>query len=52
MYDEDQAKKQEEVDKIDEQIYRGKLEEQSGGNRYVPKSGINIHTEVGTGGPR
>jgi len=45
LYEEDQRRKQEPVDKIDEAINRGSLEEGSGDNRYIPQ-GIRIHSNT------
>ena len=44
IYDEDQKAKQVEVDKVDEAINRGSLEEKPGENRYVP-DGIRMHSD-------
>jgi len=44
LYEEDQAAKQKKIDEIDNQIYRGKLEQAANDNRYLPGGGIR--TEV------
>jgi hypothetical protein len=44
MYDEDQAVKQQEVDKVDDQILRGKFE--SGKNTYMPSGGIKTEVKL------
>lgn len=36
FYEEDQRKKQEELDKVDEQIYQGKFTKAPGEHRYIP----------------
>jgi len=46
FYREDQAAKQSEIDKIDEQINRGKFTEKPGDNRYSPGGGIQIETKL------
>jgi hypothetical protein len=38
-YDEDQAAKQVELDKVDEQIYGGTFQEKPGDKRYIPRDG-------------
>ena len=43
-YDEDQALKQQEVDRVDEAIMAGTLESKAGDNRYIP-DGIKIHSD-------
>lgn len=43
MYEEDQRAKQREIDRVDEAILKGKLEERAGDNRYIPQ-GIKIHS--------
>lgn len=45
IYDEDQKVKQKEIDKVDEQIHRGKFMEKPGDNRYIPASGIKIESK-------
>ena len=42
FYDEDQATKQADINKVEEQIFSGKYDEKPGENRYVPKSGISV----------
>ena len=44
-YDEDQAEKQKEPDRVDEAIGKGQLEERPGDNRYIPDSGIKINAD-------
>jgi hypothetical protein len=44
LYEEDQALKQKEVDRTDERIYGGTLEQRPGDNRYIP-DGIKIHAD-------
>ncbi|MBW2003085.1 MAG: hypothetical protein JRI72_00510 [Deltaproteobacteria bacterium] len=46
LYDEDQAKKNRELDKIDEQIYGGKFQDRPENKRYVPSSGIRVETKL------
>jgi len=46
FFDEDQAVKQKEIDKVDQQINRGKLTEKAGDNRYSPGGGIQIETKL------
>ena len=46
MYDQDQAAKQAELDKIDEQIYSGRFKEGQNDNRYLPGSGIKTQTKL------
>ena len=46
FYDEDQAAKQREIDKVDAQINRGKFTEKPGDNRYSPGGGIQIETKL------
>ena len=46
LYDEDQKKKWDEIDKIDEQIHRGKFTEGAGENRYIPSTGIKIESKL------
>ncbi len=43
-YDEDQALKQKDVDRVDEAIMAGTLESKAGDNRYIP-DGIKIHSD-------
>ena len=44
LYDEDQAVKQKEVDKVDEAIMKGTLEAKPGDKRYIP-DGIKISSD-------
>lgn len=44
-YDEDQKLKQKEVDKVDQAIKKGTLEQKAGDNRYIPQ-GIKIHANT------
>jgi len=46
FYEEDQAAKQKEIDKVDQQINRGKFTEKAGDNRYSPGGGIKIETKL------
>jgi hypothetical protein len=41
-YDDDMARQQAEIDKTEEAMRRGKLEEKPGENRYIPAQGISI----------
>lgn len=41
-YEDDMARQQSEIDKTEEAMRRGKLEEKPGENRYVPAQGISI----------
>jgi hypothetical protein len=43
-YDQDQAAKQQEIDKVDDQISRGKFE--SGKNTYMPSGGIKTEVKL------
>ena len=50
FYNEDFARKQSALDEIDKSIYRGQLNQETGDNRYVPKSTpINIRVQRGPG---
>jgi hypothetical protein len=40
LYDQDQALKNEALDKIDEQIYQGEFKKSGNDNRYLPSGGI------------
>lgn len=42
LWEEDQALKQEVVNKVDEEIHRGSFQEKPGDRRYIPSSGIKI----------
>jgi hypothetical protein len=44
IFDEDQAAKQKEVDKVDEQIRKGSFQQGAGDNRYIPSTGIKIQS--------
>jgi hypothetical protein len=44
LYDADQALKHKELDKIDEQIYRGEFAKEKGEKRYLPGGGIQMKT--------
>jgi len=46
LYESDQKLKQEENDKIDREIRRGKFQEKPGDKRYVPSSGISIESKI------
>lgn len=46
LYDADRKLKDQELDKIDEQIYRGKLTEKPGDGRYIPSPGIRVETKL------
>ena len=46
IYDEDQKAKQKDVDRVDEQIKRGTMQQAQGDNRYVPSTGINITSDT------
>lgn len=50
FYEEDFALKQEGVDAIDEAIYRGRVNEDAGDKRYVPKDSIKIGVTRGRTG--
>jgi hypothetical protein len=45
IYDEDQKVKQKVVDRIDEQISAGSLQQGAGDNRYIPAMGIKISSD-------
>lgn len=45
LYDEDQKAKQKIVDRIDEQIKAGSLQQGAGDNRYIPAAGIKISSD-------
>lgn len=45
-YDEDQELKNKELDKIDEQIYRGDFKKEKGEKRYLPSGGIRMETKL------
>jgi hypothetical protein len=38
--------KQKEVDKVDQEIYRGKFKEKPEDRRYIPSSGIHIEAKI------
>ena len=42
LYDSDQVLKQKEVDKVDQEIHRGKFQEKASDRRYIPPDGIKI----------
>lgn len=44
LYDSDQSLKQKEVDKVDQEIHRGKFQEKASDKRYIPPDGIKITT--------
>jgi len=46
LYDADQALKQKEIDKVDQEIHRGDLNSKASDKRYVPKNGIKISTSA------
>jgi len=45
-YDEDQALKQAEIDKVDAQIHKGKYEANQNDKRYTPSEGIRMDVET------
>jgi len=45
LYDQDQALKQREIDKVDEQIYQGKFKTE--GPTYLPGGGIRTEVKIG-----
>lgn len=45
IFDEDQKAKQKEVDRIDEQIKAGSLQQSAGDRRYIPSTGIKISAD-------
>ena len=46
LYEEDQARKQEELEKIDNQIYSGKFQQGKNDRRYFPGGGIKHETKL------
>jgi hypothetical protein len=46
LYDQDQALKSKEIDKVDQEIHRGKFQEKSSDKRYIPPDGIKIDTKL------
>lgn len=46
LYQEDQKAKQREIDKVDEQIHRGKYQEKPEDKRYLPGDGVKIETKL------
>lgn len=44
LYDEDQAAKQKEIDRVDAQIKNGNFQQGADDRRYVPKTGIKIES--------
>ena len=46
IFDEDQAAKQRQVDKVDEQIRAGKFQQGAGDKRYIPTTGIKITSDT------
>ncbi len=42
FYEEDQGVKMKEIDKVDQEIHRGKFQEKAGDKRYIPPEGIKI----------
>ena len=46
LYDEDQAAKQREIDKVDKQIYRGEFKKGVNDRRYLPGGGITTETKL------
>jgi hypothetical protein len=46
LYDSDQALKQKEIDKVDQEIHRGKFQEKPGDKRYIPPDGIKINESL------
>lgn len=45
IFDEDQAAKQKDIDKVDEQIRSGKFQQGTNDSRYIPTTGINITSD-------
>jgi hypothetical protein len=45
-YDEDQEKKQAEVDKVDQEILKGRFQEGPNDKRYIPSTGIHMETKL------
>jgi len=46
LYDSDQALKQKEIDKVDQEIHRGRFQEKPGDKRYIPPDGIKINESL------
>jgi hypothetical protein len=46
FYEADQKLKQQEIDKVDREIHRGKFQEKTEDKRYIPTSGIQIETKL------
>ena len=46
FYDEDQKKKQEELDKVDREIMRGTFQEGPNDKRYIPSTGMKMETKL------
>lgn len=47
FYDADFAAKQEKLNEVDRQIYKGTYKQEAGDERYVPKAGIKIQSRRG-----
>ena len=45
-YEADQKKKQAEIDKVDQQILKGKFQEGANDKRYIPSMGIKMETKL------
>ena len=46
LYKEDQSVKQKEIDKVDQEIHRGRFQEKASDKRYIPPSGIKIDSKL------
>ncbi len=46
LYDQDQAAKKREIDKVDQEIHRGRFQEKPGDKRYIPPDGIRIENKL------